>query len=72
MLVLTRNTDESIVIGDDIEITILEVNGKSVKLGIDAPRDVSVHRSEVYVQINLPTAQPLPVDEVSEVTTATI
>lgn len=47
MLVLTRRSGERIVIGDDITITVLRVNGK-VRLGIDAPAKVSVHRQEVY------------------------
>ncbi len=51
MLVLTRKTDESIMIGDDIKITIVEVRGEQVKLGIDAPRSISVHREEVYQEI---------------------
>ncbi len=48
MLVLSRKTNESISIGDKIEVKILEVRGDVVKLGITAPRDVPVHRSEVY------------------------
>ncbi len=48
MLVLSRNKDESIIIGDDIEITIVDVRGDKVRLGIVAPRNVSVHRKEVY------------------------
>ena len=63
MLVLTRHAGESIVIGDDIEITILGVSGKTVKLGISAPSNVSVHRSEVYVQVKLPATKALTVDE---------
>jgi len=51
MLVLTRTTDEGVMVGDDVEITVLEIKGNSVKLGFTAPSDVSVHRSEVYVQI---------------------
>jgi carbon storage regulator len=47
VLVLSRRIGESIVIGDHITITILEVRGDHIRLGIDAPRDVSVHRSEV-------------------------
>lgn len=47
MLVLTRKTDETILIGPDIAITILEVRGDSVKIGISAPRSVAVHRGEV-------------------------
>jgi carbon storage regulator len=48
MLVLSRQRDESIIIGDDIVVTIVDVRGDKVKLGIEAPQDVSVHRREVY------------------------
>ena len=48
MLVLSRQKDESIIIGDDIEITIVDVRGDKVRLGITAPREISVHRREVY------------------------
>ena len=48
MLVLSRQRDESIMIGDDVEITIVEVRGDKVRLGINAPRDIPVHRREVY------------------------
>lgn len=48
MLVLTRKTNESIMIGDEVEITILSVAGDKVRLGIDAPRDVDIFRKEVY------------------------
>ena len=48
MLVLSRQKDESIVIGDDVEITIVDVRGDKVRLGINAPRHISVHRREVY------------------------
>ena len=51
-LVLTRNINESIIIGDDIKITVLEVSGRSVRLGIDAPRDVIVDREEVREKRN--------------------
>lgn len=51
MLVLTRRLNQSIKIGDDIEITVVEVRGDQVRLGVNAPRDVSVHRKEVYLQI---------------------
>ncbi|MCA9114755.1 MAG: carbon storage regulator CsrA [Planctomycetaceae bacterium] len=51
MLVLSRRTSESIVIDDRIVITIVEVRGDKVRLGIEAPRDVPVHRQEVYVAI---------------------
>ena len=48
MLVLSRNKDESIIIGDDVEIVIVDVRGDKVRLGITAPREVSVHRKEIY------------------------
>ena len=51
MLVLSRKKDQSIVIGDNIEITILEVQGDQVRLGIAAPKDVSIHRKEVFLEI---------------------
>lgn len=51
MLVLTRSTKQSIVIGTDVVVTILEVRGDQVRLGISAPRSVSVHREEVFAEI---------------------
>lgn len=51
MLVLSRKTRESIVIADDITITVLGVVGKQVRVGIDAPRNVAVHREEIYQKI---------------------
>lgn len=48
MLVLTRQSDETIIIGDNIRITIVEVRGDKVRIGIDAPHDVPVHRQEIY------------------------
>jgi carbon storage regulator len=48
MLVLTRRSNQSIVIGTDVTITVLEIHGDSVRIGIDAPRSVQVHRSEVF------------------------
>ncbi len=51
MLILSRRTDESIVIGDEVTITILSVKGKQVRIGITAPPDVSVHREEIYERI---------------------
>jgi carbon storage regulator len=51
MLVLTRKTNESIVIGDEVAITVLGIEGDQVKLGITAPKDIAVHRREVYEQI---------------------
>ncbi len=51
MLVLSRKINESIIINDDIVVTIIEVRGDKVRLGIEAPRDVSVHRREIYEAI---------------------
>jgi carbon storage regulator len=51
MLVLSRQRDESIIIGDNIVITIVDVRGDKVRLGIEAPREISVHRREVYEAI---------------------
>lgn len=51
MLALTRKNGESIVIGNDVEITILDVKGDQVKLGISAPKAVPVYRKEIYLQI---------------------
>lgn len=51
MLALSRKLNESIVVGNDIEITILEVKGEQVKIGINAPKSVPVYRKELYTQI---------------------
>lgn len=51
MLVLTRKRDESIMIGDEIKITVVDVRGDQVKLGIEAPRHIPVHREEIYREI---------------------
>jgi carbon storage regulator len=51
MLVLTRKVNQAIVIGDNVEVVVLEVRGEQVRLGIRAPRDVTVHRKEIYEQI---------------------
>ena len=52
MLILTRRVGEKLMIGDDLSISILRVNGNQVSLGVTAPDDVSVHREEVYEQIS--------------------
>lgn len=51
MLALSRKKGEAIVINNNIEITVLEIRGEQVKIGISAPRDVSIYRKEVYLQI---------------------
>lgn len=57
MLVLSRTKDESIMIGDDVEITIVDIRGGKVRLGINAPRSISVHRKEIYEVIQREKAQ---------------
>ena len=51
MQILTRKSGESITIGDDVKITVVEVKGKQVRIGIDAPRSYMIHREEVYLSI---------------------
>ena len=65
MLVLSRQRDESIIIGDDIEITVVDIRGDKVRLGVSAPKEISVHRKEVYDAIrreNREAAQVKPED----------
>ena len=57
MLVLSRKQGEKIVIGDNISVVVIEVRGAKVRLGIDAPRDVAVHREEVYEAIKRESEQ---------------
>lgn len=61
MLVLTRKIDQSIMIGDDVEIVVLEINGSQVRLGVRAPREIRVHRREVFDAVN--ALAPVPEDE---------
>lgn len=51
MLVLSRKKNESIMIGDDIELTIIEIQGDQVRLGIKAPKNISIHRKELFLEI---------------------
>jgi len=51
MLILTRKSGESITIGDDVKVTVVDVKGKQVRIGIDAPRSYTIHREEVYISI---------------------
>jgi carbon storage regulator len=65
MLVLSRQKDETIIIGDDIEITVVDIRGDKVRLGVSAPKHISVHRKEVYDAIrreNREAAQVKPED----------
>ncbi len=68
MLVLTRKSNQSIMIGDEIEVSVLSVMGEKVRVGIQAPRDIPVYRKEVYLEIqqDASAAPPSARDEVDE------
>jgi carbon storage regulator len=69
MLVLTRKTGQKIIINDNIEVTILEVKGDSIRVGIEAPRDITIYRHEIYEEIkneNLRTAKQSSLDDVTK------
>ncbi len=57
MLVLARTIDQCIMIGDDIKITVVDIRGNKVRLGITAPKEIAVHREEVYREINADRAK---------------
>ena len=64
MLVLSRKTNESIMIGDDIEVKIVEITGRTIKIGIEAPKNVVVHRKEVYEAIKNENIQAVPKENI--------
>ena len=69
MLALSRKKDEAVIINDDIEITIIEIKGDQVKIGISAPKSVPIYRKEVYMQIqnaNKEAAQSVDIKNIKE------
>jgi carbon storage regulator len=58
MLVLTRKSNQSIMIGDEIEVSVLAIMGEKVRIGIEAPRSIPVFRKEVYLEIRQDSASP--------------
>ena len=72
MLALLRKKDEAVIINDDIEITIIEIKGDQVKIGISAPKSVPIYRKEVYMQIqnaNKEAAQSVDIKNIKELFT---
>ncbi len=71
MLVLTRKKDEKIIIDDNIEVTVVSIDGNQVQLGIDAPRSIEIHREEVYERIreeNLQAAKASGLEQLGDLT----
>ena len=69
MLALSRKKDEAVIINDDLEITIIEIKGDQVKIGISAPKSVPIYRKEVYMQIqnaNKEAAQSVDIKNIKE------
>ena len=66
MLILTRGLGESLMIGDNTSVTVLSVRGTQVRLGIDAPKDVTIHREEIYEKIKQKQASDSTTDDESD------
>lgn len=67
MLALTRKKGESLVVNNNVEITVLDIRGDQVKIGISAPKDVPIYRKEVYLQIQKENEAALNVDNVAAI-----
>jgi carbon storage regulator len=70
MLVLTRKSNQSIMIGDDIEVSVLSVMGEKVRIGIQAPQEVPVFRKEIYLEIHRETGTAAPENDGNSATVA--
>lgn len=68
MLVLTRKSNQSIMIGDDIEVSVLSVAGEKVRIGIQAPQDVPVFRTEIYIEIQRQQGAPADGESIAATT----
>ncbi|MBB72489.1 MAG: carbon storage regulator [Legionellales bacterium] len=72
MLILTRRVGETLIIGDNVTVTVLGVKGNQVRIGVNAPKEISVHREEIYLRIQQEKEQqrsgvaPTPTAEVKE------
>ncbi len=62
MLILTRRVGETLMVGDDVTVTVLGVKGNQVRIGVNAPKDVSVHREEIYQRIQKEKADAKQID----------
>ncbi len=60
MLILTRRVGESVMIGDDVKISVLGIKGNQIRLGVAAPREISVHREEIYLRVQDELAENQP------------
>lgn len=67
MLALSRKKDEAIVINNDIEITIIEIKGEQVKIGITAPKSVPIYRKEVYMQIKQSNEEAADISDIAKI-----